>query len=357
MTARVAYSPGQRSAGGKAPALAVASPAPAAEDVTDVSDPASAPVPSPPFPSRPQLRSWAWGRAARWERDHDTAIAAAVATLATGSQIVAVVGAKGGAGTTTVALLAGALLATVPEAHPALVELAADWGTTVALLGDADGCTVADLLAHLTAAHRAGLGFVQGFMTPWERLPVLLAPRDPALVARLTVEDYRRTLRLLAAHYGLLFLDCGPSLTHPLTRFALDVADHIVLVTSSDTVARHGARRAITYLTGIAPTAQPPSAVPGATTTPPQTRAPTDLTLVLNGADVPSVYVFDDPLGKEVMPTLNAVLTLPRSEPLRQGFEAGTASVATLSVPTRRATKALLAAVLGRLAYPQGDSP
>ncbi len=341
-------------------ALAVASPAPAAADVTDVSETAPVPVPSPPFPAHSQPPAWARGRAARWERDHDTAIAAAVVTLATGSRIVAVVGVKGGVGATTVALLAGALLATVPEAHPALVELAADWGTTAALLGNTDGRTVADLLAHLTLAHRAGLGFVQGFLTPWERLPVLLAPRDPALVARLTVVDYARALRLLAAHYGLLLLDCGPSLTHPLTRFALDVADHIVLVTGPDPMARHGARRAITYLTNAGHAAQPPLAVPGTgdgTATPLRARAPTDLTLVLNGVDTPSVQVFDDPLGKEVMPSLNAILSLPRSEPLRQQFAAGSVSVAMLPTATRRAIKAVLAAVLGRLAYSQGDSP
>ena len=81
-------------------------------------------------------------------------------------------------------------------------------------------------------------------MTPWNRLPVLLAPHDPALAARLTVMDYARTLRLLGEHYGLVLLDCGPSLTHPLTRFALDVADHVVLVTGPDSTALHGAHTA-----------------------------------------------------------------------------------------------------------------
>ncbi len=89
-----------------------------------------------------------------------------VHTLGVGSRTVAVIGAKGGVGTTIVALFAGALLAAVPDARPVLVELAADWGMTGQLLDSGDGHTVADLLTHLTAAHRVGLHLLQGFMNP-----------------------------------------------------------------------------------------------------------------------------------------------------------------------------------------------
>jgi len=309
---------------------------------------------------RDMRRGRAWPRpnaAARIEVDGDACIADAVRTLGAESRTVAVVGAKGGVGTTTVALLAGALLAAVPEARPALVELAADWGATEHLFGAAENRTVADLLAHLTVAHRAGLGFVQGFLTPWERLPVLLAPRDPALVARLTVVDYARALRLLAAHYHVVILDCGPSLTHPFTRFALDVADHIVLVAGPDPVALHRTRTAIEYLTHASPTGNLPS-VPGLANSPrvsPRTGA--ELTLVLNGSDAADTYALDTSPWKEVMPTLNAVLSVSRSEPLHRQFATGTFTVDTMPLATRRAIKAVLAAVLGRLAYSQGDSP
>ncbi len=310
------------------------------------------PLPLPPLPLPPPPRRWARpGAAMAAEAADDVAIAGAVRTLGVGSRTVAVIGAKGGVGATTTALLAGALLAAVPEARPVLVELAADWGTTGQVLGAGDGPTVADLLAHLTAAHRGGLGLVQGFTVPWCRVPVLLAPRDPALVARLTPTDYARAHRLLAAHYGLVLLDCGPSLTHPLTRFALDVADHIVLVTGPDAAALHGAHTALQLLTkpsltgGLASVAldrNPPRIGP---------HAPTDLTLVINGADATVTRVFDAPFGKEVMPTLNAVLTVPRSEPLRQQFAAGGASVETLPTPIRRALKTVLATILRRLTH------
>ncbi len=320
-------------------------------DGTSVNATTSLEILSPP---RDLRRGRAWPRtnaAASAEADRDAYIADAVRALGAEGRTVAMVGAKGGVGTTTVALLAGALLAAVPEARPALVELAADWGATEHLLGSAENRTVADLLAHLTAAHRAGLGFVQRFLTPWERLPVLLAPRDPALVARLTAEDYRRTLRLLGEHYGLLFLDCGPSLTHPLTRFALDVADHVVLVTGPDPVALHCTGAAIAYLTNPPPMTNRSSG-PGLVDFPPvlpRTRA--DLTVVLNGADHANTHALDTTAGKEVMPPLNAVLTVPRSEPLRQQFAAGNASVETLPTPIRRALKTVLATVLRRLTH------
>jgi len=323
-------------------------------DGTSVNATTSLEILSPP---RDLRRGRAWPRtnaAASAEADRDACIADAVRALGAEGRTVAMVGAKGGVGTTTVALLAGALLAAVPEARPTLVELAADWGATEHLLGSAENRTVADLLAHLTAAHHAGLGFVQRFLTPWERLPVLLAPRDPALVARLTTEDYRRTLRLLGEHYGLLFLDCGPCFTHPTSRFALDVADHIVVVTGPDPVALYRTQQAVQYLTDPPGLANSASPIATGSTRP---RALTDLTVVLNSADHANTQTLDTPAWKEVMPTLNAVLSLPRSEPLHRQFATGTFTVDTMPLATRRATKAVLAAVLGRLAYSQGDSP
>lgn len=61
---------------------------------------------------------------------------------------------------------------------------------------------------------------------------------------------------------------------------------------------------------------------------------------------------FADPRWKEVLPTLNAALSLPHSEPLRRRLDAGTLAVETVPADTRRATKGVLAAVLGRLAHP-----
>ena len=289
------------------------------------------------------------GAASRAEADGDAFIANAVRALAGGSYTVAVVGAKGGVGATTIALLAGALLAEVPEARPALVELAADWGGIGGLLGDTGSRTVVDLLAYLTAAHSAGLGFIQGFMTPWAHLPVLLAPHAPGFAARLTVTDYERTLHLLRTHYNLVLLDCGPSLIHPPTRFALDIADHVMLVTNPDPVALRRAHRAVYYLTGPPHTFNSASCT---TDTGTRAHALTDITMVFNDTGVASVHAFDHPAWKEVMPHLNTLAPFPHLPSVSHPSALSTLSVKTLPPPHRRALKTLLTAVLGRLAYP-----
>lgn len=300
--------------------------------------PRSAPPASPVRPAR--LR---WSRRpqhARVEADHDALIAAHMATLTAGSRTVAMVGAKGGVGTTTLTLLAGLLLAEVPGARPVVVELAADWGATARLIGDANPRTAADLLDHLTAAHRNGVGFVQSFMTLWGRLPVLAAP-DPSRAANsLRAEDYAAILRLLAAHYNLVLLDCGASVTHPLTRFARYAAHHTVLVAHPDPVAMH---RAATVAAHLAPAVPEPSSLP---------QAATDLSVVVNGGDGTTGHPFATPPWEELVPRLNAALLLPHSEPLRRRLGAGTLALETMPAETRRPLKTLLAAIVGRLAYP-----
>lgn len=303
-----------------------------------------------PLPVRSLRRQWPRpGAASRAEADGDAFIANAVRALAGGSHTVAVVGAKGGVGATTIALLAGALLAEVPEAHPALVELVADWGGMEGLLGDTGSRTVVDLLAHLTAAHSAGLGFIQGFMTPWAHLPVLLAPHDPALAAHLTIADYERTLHLLRTHYNLVLLDCGPSLIHPLTRFALDIADHVMLVTNPDPVALRRAHRAVYYLTDPPHTFNSASLTADTGT---RAHAHTDITMVFNDTGVASVHAFDHPAWKEVMPRLNTLAPFPHMPSVSHPSALSSLSITTLTPPHRRALKTLLTAVLGRLAYP-----
>lgn len=82
-------------------------------------------------PLAPSPHHFPWSRhkvAVRREADQDALIAALVGALAQEARTIAVVGAKGGVGTTTVTLLAALLLAEVPGARPLVVELAPDGG-------------------------------------------------------------------------------------------------------------------------------------------------------------------------------------------------------------------------------------
>lgn len=277
------------------------------------------------------------------EADRDALIAAHAASLAGTSRTVAMLGAKGGVGTTTLTLLAGLLLAEVPGVRPVVVELAPDWGATARLLGDANAPTAADLLAHLTAAHRDGVGFVQGFMTLWGRLPVLAAPDWSGSAGPLTAADYTPILHLLGMHYNLVLLDCGASVTHPLTRLACDAAHHVVLVAHPDPVAMHRASLVAAHLTGDPDRAE---------TSLCYRRAATDLSVVVNGGDGATARPFAAPPWRELGSRLNVAVVLPPSEPLRRRLAAGTLALETIPADTRRALKTLLAAVLGRLAHP-----
>jgi len=291
----------------------------------------------------------------RIETDRDRCISAYMAAMATGCRVIAIVGPKGGVGRTTVALTAGLVLAETPLARPILVELNPDWGTVDALLGNANPRTVQDLLYHLTAVDRAGIGLLQGFVTMWGRLPVLTAPRFPGEMARLTPHDIAQVLRVLAVHYNVVILDCGASFTGRLTQFALQVADHLHVVTTPDPGAIRKSLAVVDYLASnhyvhdYRPfvTALVPDA-PGV-----RRRVPTELTLVVNGVGPASISASLDLAQLHAALTeVNAVTALPYSVPLRQMLAHGTLTFDTLPADYRRALKSLLVATLGRLAHP-----
>jgi len=316
-----------------------------------------------PAPSFPTI-TWQ-ARANRWfrehlqpgqiEADHDRCITAYMVAMATGCRIVAVVGPKGGVGKTTVALTAGRVLAEVPLARPILVELNPDWGTVDTTVGDANPRTVQDLLHHLTAVDRTGIGLLQGFVTMWGRLPVLTAPRFPGEMARLSPQDIARVLRVLAVHYNVIILDCGTSFMGQLTQCALQVADHILTVTTPDRAAMQKTLAVADYLAsdwyardyGPVRSDHTPDSVRV------RTRVPTELTLVVNGVGPLSA---SDPLDVHrlgaALPELNAVIALPYSAPLRHLLTNGTLSFDLLPADYRRALKSLLVVTLGRLAHP-----
>jgi len=316
--------------------------------------------PAPSFPTIPwQARANRWFREhlqpGRIEANHDRCITASMVAMATGCRIVAVVGPKGGVGKTTVALTAGRVLAEVPLARPILVELNPDWGTVDTTVGDANPRTMQDLLHHLTAVDRTGIGLLQGFVTMWGRLPVLTAPRFPGEMARLSPQDIARVLRVLAVHYNVIILDCGTSFTGQLTQCALQVADHVIMVTTPDRVAVQKTLAVADYLAsdwyardyGPVRSDHAPNAI-GV-----RTRVLTELTLVVNGVGPLSA---SDPLDVHrlgaALPGLNAVITLPHSAPLRYLPTNGTFSFDMVPADYRRALKSLLVATLGRLAPP-----
>ncbi len=321
-------------------------------------------IPVPDLRARPPVPVVPWStRAQRWMRERtqpgrietedDARIADCMAMLSTGCRILATIGPKGGPGKTTVALTTGLVLAEAPLARPIVVELNPDWGTIDQVLGDANPRTIQDLLQNLIAVNQAGIGMLQGYMTMWGRLPVLTAPSNPQEMARLAPRDYERVLKLLSIHYNLIILDCGTAFTQRLNQFAIQAADHLQVVGWPDHATMQKTVAAIDYLASsryahdyqgvLAELAPNHAAV--------RVRALADMTLVVNGAGFPSdAAAIDLDKVRMAVSSLNAVVSLPYSAPLRRMLGDGTLTMDALPADYRRAVKGLLVAVLGRLA-------
>ena len=146
-------------------------------------------------------------------------------------------------------MTAGLVLAQVPLARPILVEVNPDWGTLDELLGTRQSrSTIAALLADYTAVDRTGIGLLQGYVTMFGRLPVLTAPSDPDAMAKLAPRDYDRVLRLLALHYNVILLDCGTAFTQRLNQFAIQRADHLIVVGWPEQATMRKTLAAVDYL-------------------------------------------------------------------------------------------------------------
>ncbi|MBO0767406.1 MAG: MinD/ParA family protein [Solirubrobacterales bacterium] len=162
---------------------------------------------------------------------------------------IAVVSPKGGVGKTTVSYLLGNLLAS--ELHMRVVALDAnpDFGTLGSLAPDAHRSQRS--LADLIAEHERIDSPAQ--IHPYvSRLPtglhVLAAPVHAEVMAQLTPGLYSRLLDFLERFYEVLILDLGTGITDPLAQFAVERADHTLVITTPEWITAAGVLGALRYL-------------------------------------------------------------------------------------------------------------
>ncbi len=148
-----------------------------------------------------------------------------------GSQVIAVAGAIGGVGATSVAVNLGCALAANPENSVALIDLDLCLGDADVFLDTIPDYTLVDvaqnvsrldfaLLKRSLAKHSSGM-----YLLP---RPVQL--EDTGLI---TPDDLQRVIGLLKATFTHLILDLSKSYS-PIDLVALEMANHILLVTQLD---------------------------------------------------------------------------------------------------------------------------
>jgi pilus assembly protein CpaE len=159
----------------------------------------------------------------------------------TRGRVVTVVGAKGGVGTTVVATLLAARCVR-PTTSVVLVDLDLRNGSVAAYTDVVPRRSVADLaevsreltnrsVREVVADHPCGLNLV-------------LAPDDVEQADEVTGPAVRQILAQLRMQFDLIVVDCGSRLDDP-TAMALEVADDVLLVATTDVVSLRAARRAL----------------------------------------------------------------------------------------------------------------
>jgi pilus assembly protein CpaE len=148
-----------------------------------------------------------------------------------GSTVIAVAGATGGVGSTSIAVNVGCALADDERNSVVLVDLDL-------CLGDADVCLDAipdfTLLDVAQNASRMDITLLKRSLTKHSS-GLYLLPRPVQLddVDEITPDDLNRLVGLLKATFTHIILDLSKSYG-PLDRLALELADHVLLITQLD---------------------------------------------------------------------------------------------------------------------------
>jgi pilus assembly protein CpaE len=152
-------------------------------------------------------------------------------TKSRGSTVIAVAGATGGVGTTSVAVNLGCVLASDPKNSVALIDLDLGLGDADVFLDTIPDYTLVDVSQNVT---RLDFTLLKRSLTKHSS-GLFLLPRPVQLedAKLITAEDLQRVIGLLKATFTHLVLDLSKSY-NPLDMVALDMANHVLLITQLD---------------------------------------------------------------------------------------------------------------------------
>ncbi|HEU5422046.1 MAG TPA: AAA family ATPase [Nitrolancea sp.] len=174
------------------------------------------------------------------ERRRRTALARKLGVEINLGQVVAVHGAKGGVGATTVAANLAVAVQLASRARVALVDANLYSGDVAATLNLMSRGSLADLTPHLKELdqeflERAAVRHASG-------LRAFLAPDDFVRAEVISGEQIQRILKVMRQHYDYIIVDTC-SLPDQVTTAAMEEADRIVLVVTPELPALKNAAR------------------------------------------------------------------------------------------------------------------
>ena len=148
-----------------------------------------------------------------------------------GCQVIAVAGAIGGVGTTSIAVNLGCALARNSANSVVLVDLDLTLGDADVFLDTIPDYTLVDLAQNVT---RLDFSLLKRSLTKHSS-GLYLLPRPVRLedVSLITPEDLQRVIGLLKATFSHLVLDLSKSYS-PIDMMAIEMATHVLLVTQLD---------------------------------------------------------------------------------------------------------------------------
>jgi MinD-like ATPase involved in chromosome partitioning or flagellar assembly len=167
--------------------------------------------------------------------------------VAGGHHRVAVMSLKGGVGKTTTAVGLGATLASLRGDRVIAMDANPDRGTLSDKVRLETSATVRDLLNERGQVTR--YADVRAFSSQASsRLEILASDRDPGVSVAFSADDYRAVARVLEHYYSICITDCGTGLLHSAMSGILELADHIVLVSSPSVDGARSASATLDWL-------------------------------------------------------------------------------------------------------------
>ena len=167
--------------------------------------------------------------------------------VAGGHHRVAVMSLKGGVGKTTTAVGLGSTLASMRGDRVIAMDANPDRGTLSDKVRLETSATVRDLLNERAQVTR--YADVRAFTSQASsRLEFLASDRDPAVSVAFSADDYRAVSRVLEHYYSICITDCGTGLLHSAMSGILELADHIVLVSSPSVDGARSASATLDWL-------------------------------------------------------------------------------------------------------------